>query len=674
MRRPACSILAIILTYSAAAETTVGWRGDGSGRFPDADPPVTWGRVSKGVKGLRFQAQKPKADGEATGTAMADGVVREWLVLGPIPVPDVPKAAEHDTLPGELQFAPDEGDKLENLVWKKIDTATSTLDFTALLGTHAKSFAYAVTNVFSEAGGEFGLSYTHRLSTRVVLNGKQIYASDNTGGARVKLLLSKGWNRLLLKLSSDDAQWWASPVVYAHTPDYEETNIAWKSPLPGGRIYQGTPAGPGAPIVVGDKIFVECEPHELFCLNKIDGKVLWVRSNSYFDALSEAEKTANPAFKEIEPLAAKWIAMNEEFAAGKVKTPSEQREKLEKDIHEALKKIDRLRFSRPASQDVGYAGFTPTSDGKFVYAWFASGVTACYDLDGNRKWIRTDNHETVEHGFSSSPVLVGGKLIVFMRELMAFNAQTGAEAWRFPLIGPGGMNPGGFFHGSLSRWRIGDVDVVIPADISIVRASDGKVLFHDDKLAAKQNVATPVIDGGMLCMMSTFSEMYYNIRLPDTAADKVSVQIVSEFKIPTTQYPFYYLNWHIASPLIHDGLIYLMSNSGVLTVVDQKTNTLVYQHVLDLDHFETANEGAARGHGVCPALGGKHIYFWGNSGAAVVIEPGREFKQLAKNKIEGLAAQGTWGERQDRTVASPFFDGKRIYYRTETGLYALEGK
>jgi hypothetical protein len=93
--------------------------------------------------------------------------------------------------------------------------------------------------------------------------------------------------------------------------------------------------------------------------------------------------------------------------------------------------------------------------------------------------------------------------------------------------------------------------------------------------------------------------------------------------------------------------------------------------MLDLDHFENANEGPARGHGVSPAFAGKHIYFFGNSGAAVVIEPGREFRPLAKNKLEGLAMPGSWGERQDRAVACPFFEGKRIYYRTESGLYAL---
>ncbi len=662
-----------------AADSAIGWRGDGSGKFPDADPPVTWGRVSKAIKGLHVQARKPEGTGPA-GKPMLDGVIRDWLILGPVPVPDVPKAHEKDTLPNETQLSPDDGEKIENLAWKRFEApegkSGATMDFTELLGANPKSFVFAHSYIYSDADSELSLQLTHRLATRVVLNGKQLYAANTTGGARINLKLTKGWNRFLLKVSSEEKQWFAVPLFHAHVPNgYDETNIAWTRPLPGTRIYQGTPAGPGGPIVVGGKIFVQCEPHDLFCIDKEDGKVLWVRSNSYFDALTDAEKDANPAFKEIEPLAAKWNEMNAEYLSGhELKTPAGDREKLEKSLYDSMQKIDGVRFKRPVSQDVGYAGLTPTSDGKFIYSWFASGVTACYDLDGNRKWIRIDNHETVEHGYTSSPILVGDKLIVFMRDVMAFDTKTGKEFWRNPFVEMTGMNPGRFFHGSFTRARIGDVDTVISANGSIIRASDGKVLFDDKRLVFKQAASTPVIDKGILCIMTTGGDMLYTLRLPESVGDTAVPEFLKEVKVPTDVFPFYYLGWHLASPIVHDGLIYVMNNAGVLTVVDEKEGTIVYRKLLDLDHFETANEGPVRGHGVSPVLAGKHLYFFGNSGAAVVLEPGREFKQVAKNKIEGLAAQGSWGERQDRVVASPFVDGKRIYYRTETVLYALGSK
>ena len=666
--------LSIVLACTAVAETTVGWRGDGTGRYPDADPPVTWGRVSNAVKGLRFQARKPK-NAEVSGQPMSDGVIREWLVLGPVPVPDIPKAVESNTLQNELQLEPGEGDKTGDLAWKLVSADSATLNFTALLGPNKLSFAYAHAYVHSDTGGDFVISLTHRNGARLVVNGKQAFACPVTAGSRVGVKLLKGWNRLLLKVSSEEAQWYATPLIYAHTPrGYEETNIAWMRRLPGARTYAGTPAGPGGPIVVNDRIFVLCEPHDLFCLNKADGKVLWVRSNSYLDALTDAEKSANPAFKALEPLAARWNDMNAEYVAGAVKTPQEAREKLEKDLYDALKKIDRARFLRPDGQDVGYAGFTPVSDGKFVYVWLASGVTACYDLDGNRKWIRTDNHEGVEHGFTSSPTLAGDNLVVFMRELMAFNTKTGKEAWRIPLVGPTGLNPGEFFHASCVHARIGGVDTVVVPNGRLVRASDGKILFVDKRIVLKQPVASPVLDNDLLCIMATGGETLYVLRLPQTAGESVTPEPLTELKISTTNFPYFYLSWHTASPVVHEGLIYLMNNSGLLTVVDEKAGAIVYQRMLDLDHFEGPNEGAARGHGVSPLLAGKRLYFFGNSGAALVLEPGREFKQVAKNKVEGLAVAGSWGERQDRVVANPVADGKRLYYRTESGLYAIGPK
>jgi hypothetical protein len=62
---------------------------------------------------------------------------------------------------------------------------------------------------------------------------------------------------------------------------------------------------------------------------------------------------------------------------------------------------------------------------------------------------------------------------------------------------------------------------------------------------------------------------------------------------------------------------------------------------------------------------------FGNNGAGVVLEPGREFKMVAKNKLENNVSIGHWGERQERFVSNPVFDGKRLYIRGEGNLYAI---
>jgi hypothetical protein len=97
----------------------------------------------------------------------------------------------------------------------------------------------------------------------------------------------------------------------------------------------------------------------------------------------------------------------------------------------------------------------------------------------------------------------------------------------------------------------------------------------------------------------------------------------------------------------------------------------VYQKLLDLDVFQAHNEGAARGVGASLALAGGHLYVVGNNGATLVFEPGRTYKQVAKNKIENVVMVGHWAERQERFMANPVFDGKRLYLRGEGGLWAI---
>ena len=70
--------------YQPSPDHPAGWRGDGTGRYPQAAPPLHWSRVSKAVLSLRTQARAPA--GEApSGDALADGV-SETMESGMLPV------------------------------------------------------------------------------------------------------------------------------------------------------------------------------------------------------------------------------------------------------------------------------------------------------------------------------------------------------------------------------------------------------------------------------------------------------------------------------------------------------------------------------------------------------------------------------------------------------------
>jgi len=151
----------------------------------------------------------------------------------------------------------------------------------------------------------------------------------------------------------------------------------------------------------------------------------------------------------------------------------------------ASKAVKGLRFQgrRPKDAERG----TSMPDG----AWFGTGVAACYGLDGARKWIRVERRPEIEHGFSSSPLLVDGKLVVFQRDLLAFDAATGKLAWQIPLVSHEGFNPRGYFHGSPVAATVGGVQIIALGNGTIVRASHW---------AERQErfIANPVFDGQRL--------------------------------------------------------------------------------------------------------------------------------------------------------------------------------
>ena len=183
-------------------------------------------------------------------------------------------------------------------------------------------------------------------------------------------------------------------------------------------------------------------------------------------------------------------------------------------------------------------------------------------------------------------------------------------------------------------------------------------------------VASPVVQRDTLFLLPTLRMQFVTQRFPDTLTEPLELA-TRELALDMTKFPTHYLPWHLASPIVHDGLAYLVNNSGVLTVVDVKENKIVYQKLLDLDTCQAHNEGPSRGIGISPALAGRHIYFFGNNGAALVIEPGRIYKQVAKNKIENIVMNGHWSQRQERFVANPVFEGNRLYVRGEGNLYAI---
>ena len=191
------------------------------------------------------------------------------------------------------------------------------------------------------------------------------------------------------------------PTASPPTKWSAKSNIVWKTPMPGW--------GNATPVIIGDRLFVCSEPSTIVCANLADGRILWQKTNTYLDMLA-AKMPANPGKNQGQTgiIVGKYRSLERELRDVKrqlEKSPDnaglkERNAKLSKQIRDLNTALTRLpKYRLPRTEPVcGYSSSTPVSDGRNVYAVFGTGVVACYDLAGNRKWIKLIEKPTHTYG------------------------------------------------------------------------------------------------------------------------------------------------------------------------------------------------------------------------------------------------------------------------------------
>jgi len=665
-----------------------GWRGDGSGRYPQAHPPLEWGRVARSIQEMSAQAGKPKDDAlPAKEAAIPDGVIRQWLVLGPLALAEDKKPEA--VLPNAEALSPDAGDKAGDSAWKAVTLDISCMDLCALLNvapTQKGFVAYAHTYLYSPSGQPviYNYQFQGQGSSRVWLNGAEVLNAgrevDVGSGTRVVLPLRKGWNRLLVmnaRTRNERRSWWFMGCLYGEkAPEYETHGIVWMTPVPS--------PGASAPVIAADRLFFTGETGSVFCVAKADGKILWVRSLTYHDFATPEDRKAGPEiFAELDGLAGKVKQLDQADAVMPWKAPAlekDQRGGMESQLNKGMAKVSKERFNNAGTWGcvAGYTPSTPVTDGERVIALFGTGIVVCYDRDGNCLWKRLLKHLMVEHGYAASPLLVDGKLVIYMDDFTVLDPKTGDVILERPhYVAPKSSIPASQFFGAGCVLPAGREKVGYFNNNEFVRLSDGKTLSLNENTLKKFRtdtglaLATPVVDGGVAYKIVRNEGGVLSFRLPPLDGDKVEPEIVRTVPFTTDKFPYYYENFYCASPLLHEGLLYCLNDFGILTVVDMTQGEVVYQKHLDLSIFMPYNGTPLQGGAASsPTLAGKYIYIWGNQGACLVLEPGRAFKPVARNRLEN-ATGANWRPRQEATMTNPIFEGERMYYRGECAVYCI---
>jgi outer membrane protein assembly factor BamB len=413
-------------------------------------------------------------------------------------------------------------------------------------------------------------------------------------------------------------------------------NVVWRTPMPG--------YGVSHPVLLGHRVFICSEPCTLLCLHREDGKVLWQKNSSYAELEIEPDKRARLKVEmaALAELVKKRSAVQKEMnvldrSLRKAEVPRKEidkklqpfRKKLQDLEKEKLKLPLAVRYTEPRTHSVaGYSAPTPVTNGKNVFVAFGNGLVACFDLEGNRKWLKLIEHSNAAFAHSGSPILVGDKLLIHFTDLVALDTKTGNELWRL-------KHPTS--HGTPLATRVGDVDVVLTPRGAMVRAQDGKILANG---LGSCGANSPVLHDGIVYYVRGAAQA---VRLPKSVPEPVK-KLPALWKGNVKGGGGYWFS----SPVVHKGLLYAASDQGTLTVLDALTGEEVYTKRLNLRGSTYPSI----------SLAGDRVYVSSDGGATVVLQPGREYKELARNQLEPFRS-------------SLVFDGKRVYVRTAKHLYCI---
>jgi len=687
-----CGILLLSGPSAVGADpvTTLGWRGNWTGLYPDARPPLEWSRIARGVAaGTTARAAKPQAGGAERGSPLDSGLIREWLVAGPFAVEDSVKEFDAEQLPGEAALSPGEGEPAGASAWTKLVLekapdyerwGTTELDWVDLgerLGQRPNRIAYTHVYLHCQRAGRVALIVDHGNGLKVWANGEVAYSSPQramgfgsyVGISRQKqdlvhqksprsaFALRAGWNPLLIKIASGNERGsrefkFAARLIDVDPVPYEEKNIRWIARLP--------ERSNASPVIVGDRIFAPAEPDELLCLDKATGKILWRRINGYFEATPVEKRAANPIFdREIRSLA-EAVERTADYEEGLA---------LRRKIRDLLVSVNEdeygMKWDGHLASHFGIVGFTttPVSDGACVWAFFGHGVVACYDLDGNRIWIR--RLRAKEIAYSCTPALAAGKLFVVFDGLHALDAATGEEVWHLPETTT---------IASLIAARIRGTDVVTMKSGQVFRAADGKLLWSNPHIrTGDTGWAPPVVIGETLYLpwngITGLIVADFAGAAVEGDAWKPALRVIGLATDNHRPNGEWLDRWTAGSPLILDGTYYGIDQYGVAYAVDLASEKTLYKVDTRFDELHHYN---AIGVAASCALGGKHIFVMDNQGSCVVYETGPVFQRVATNKIESLLPRDWPIPAQEiLTNGSPVFDGECIYIRGEQHLFSI---
>jgi outer membrane protein assembly factor BamB len=306
-----------------------------------------------------------------------------------------------------------------------------------------------------------------------------------------------------------------------------------------------------------------------------------------------------------------------------------------------LQNVEIFRLKSPGNLNAknSQASPTPVLEGDRVYLHFGAYGTACITQSGEVVWKMRLDYDNGQHGPGGSPVIYDNLLILScdgqdVQYVVALDKLTGKIKWKKLREGYQAYTTP-----LVVRLPAGD-QVISPGAFRAVsyEPRTGKELWQVRYGDGFSNVPRPVYGNGLVFICTGFQQpSLLAVRL-DGRGDVTKSHIAWTLKRGVSLTP---------SPLLVGDELYMVSDNGIASCIDAKTGAPYWQVRLGGNHSAS------------PIYADGRIYFLSEEGESVVIAPGKEFKALAKNQLDGP------------TLASMAVSNGSIFVRSQTHLYRL---
>ncbi|MFH1884474.1 MAG: PQQ-binding-like beta-propeller repeat protein [Planctomycetota bacterium] len=439
-----------------------------------------------------------------------------------------------------------------------------------------------------------------------------------------------GSGTLILAIPQDTLRWsteidfGGTGAVITSYPSAEQINANWPSFRgPGGlgiSAYTNVPAdwngktgdgilwkarvplpGNSSPVIWGDRVFLSGGDEnklQVFCFDAVSGRLLWTG-----------------------------------------------------DVTRAPLKSDEEPFE--VMEDTGFAAPTVVTDGRRVYAIFATGDIGCFDFNGKRFWTRSLGIPDSSYGYASSLAMYRNLVLIQydqggpedeMSKLIALDGFTGQTVWETKRPVPNSWS-------SPIVNKIGD-------EVQLLTCGDPWVIAYDPakgtelwraKCLTGDIAPSLLYANGLVFAIEPYSKLVA-VR-PDGRGDVTQTHIAWSLEEGAPD---------ICSPVSNGELIFLLTTEGFLTCYKVADGKRLWEQDLRENFFASpslvlapASPDASRG------SGGDKLYLLTEEGVMFIVQAGPEYKELTRCEL---------GED---CRASPAFADGRIYIRGLENLYCI---